>query len=278
MKSLLAPIIRPDAGDGQLAAAVALARRFGSYIEGCYARAATPVFVGDAFGMGAAYAGDLTDEWLAQEAQAEAAFRAFMDKAGIPVDASAGDVAAGWRGAASAGHVHLNEYSRLFDLVVIGRDPQDEGAAFATCEDALFEGGCPILLAPPAPPPDDFGRNILIAWNGSTETARTIALGMRLIERAEKILVLTVEGVTVPGPSGDQVATMLRRRGLTVEEKTLRAQQRTAGETILAEAAAAGCDLVFKGAYTHSRLRQMVFGGPTRHIMAESTLPVFMAH
>ena len=220
----------------------------------------------------------MTEEWLGREAQAEVGFRAFMEQAGIPVGGTAGGVSAGWRGAAANGHVRINEYSRLFDLVLLGRDPADEGAAFAICEDALFEGGCPILIAPATAAPDDFGRHILIAWNGSTETARTIALGMRLIERAEKILVLTVEGVTVPGPSGEQAAAALRRRGLTVEEKTVKAQHRTAGETILAEAAAAGCDLVFKGAYTHSRLRQMVFGGPTRHIMAESTLPVFMAH
>lgn len=274
MKSLLIPLLNADDAGAQLGAAVALARRFDSYMEGFYARPETPVFVGDAFGMGAAYAGDLTGEWVAGEAKAEAAFCTFMEQAGVSVDG----VAAGWRGAADNGPVRINEYSRLFDLVVIGRDPADEGAAFSACEDALFEGGCPILLTPPAPPADDFGRRILIAWNGSTETARTIALGMRLIERAEKIRVLTVEGVTVPGPSGAQVAAALSRRGLTVEESTVRTRQRSAGETILAEASDAGADLVFKGAYTHSRLRQMVFGGPTRHIMAESPLPVFMAH
>jgi nucleotide-binding universal stress UspA family protein len=277
MKSLLAPLVRPDAVDAQLGAALSIARRFDGYIEGCYARPATPVFVGDAFGMGAAYAGDMTTEWLGKEAEAQSAFRAFMDGAGVPADGAPGGISAAWHGALD-GPVRINEYSRLFDLVVIGRDPDDEGAAFAACEDALFEGGCPILLAPAAPPPDDFGGHILIAWNGSTETARTIALGMRLIERADKILVLTVEGATVPGPSGEQVAAALRRRGLTVDEKTVRTQQRSAGEAILAEAASAGADLVFKGAYTHSRLRQMVFGGPTRHIMASSSLPVFMAH
>ena len=37
-------------------------------------------------------------------------------------------------------------------------------------------------------------------------------------------------------------------------------------------------DLIIKGAYTQSRLRQMIFGGATRHILANATLPVFMAH
>ena len=49
------------------------------------------------------------------------------------------------------------------------------------------------------------------------------------------------------------------------------------GEVILAEAAALGCDLLVKGAYTQSRLRQMFFGG-TSHILGNTTIPVLMAH
>jgi nucleotide-binding universal stress UspA family protein len=33
-----------------------------------------------------------------------------------------------------------------------------------------------------------------------------------------------------------------------------------------------------KGAFTRSRLRQLVFGGATSHIMAHAELPVLMAH
>ena len=47
---------------------------------------------------------------------------------------------------------------------------------------------------------------------------------------------------------------------------------------ILAEAESLGCDLIVKGAYTQSRLRQMIFGGTTRHIIAEANVPVLMAH
>jgi nucleotide-binding universal stress UspA family protein len=53
---------------------------------------------------------------------------------------------------------------------------------------------------------------------------------------------------------------------------------RSTGESILAEATSLGSDLLIKGAFTQSRLRQMIFGGATRHIIAEAGLPVFMAH
>jgi len=58
----------------------------------------------------------------------------------------------------------------------------------------------------------------------------------------------------------------------------LKAERRGAGEVILSRARDLGCDLLIKGAYTQSRLRQMIFGGTTRHILANATLPVLMAH
>jgi nucleotide-binding universal stress UspA family protein len=58
---------------------------------------------------------------------------------------------------------------------------------------------------------------------------------------------------------------------------TLDPRGRSTGEAILAHAASLGCDLLIKGAYTQSRLRQIIFGGATRHILANATLPVLMA-
>jgi nucleotide-binding universal stress UspA family protein len=54
--------------------------------------------------------------------------------------------------------------------------------------------------------------------------------------------------------------------------------RRRTGEVILAHANALGCDLLIKGAYTQSRLRQMIFGGTTRYILSNAQLPVLMAH
>jgi nucleotide-binding universal stress UspA family protein len=62
------------------------------------------------------------------------------------------------------------------------------------------------------------------------------------------------------------------------ESITVPPEGRSTGEAILANAAALKCDLLIKGAYTQSRLRQMIFGGATRHILANTTLPVLMAN
>ena len=54
--------------------------------------------------------------------------------------------------------------------------------------------------------------------------------------------------------------------------------RRAVGEAMLDESAKQGVDLVVKGAYTNSRLRQMIFGGATSHILAYTEIPVIMSH
>ena len=78
----------------------------------------------------------------------------------------------------------LGSRGRIFDLVVVGRPLPDAVApSMAALETALFETGRPLLIAPPTPP-ERLGENIVVAWNGSTETARTVAFAMPLLTSA----------------------------------------------------------------------------------------------
>jgi nucleotide-binding universal stress UspA family protein len=157
-------------------------------------------------------------------------------------------------------------------------DEDTPGLHSRALESGLFESGRPLLVAPPSPP-SRIATNILIAWNGSTEQARANALAMPLLQQAERVTVLTVAGGTgVPGPSGEQVVRYLERNGVPVSPHKVEAGDRSTGEAVLAAAESLGCDLLVKGAFTQSRLRQMIFGGATRHILANAALPILMAH
>ena len=102
---------------------------------------------------------------------------------------------------------------------------------------------------------------------------------MPLLQQAESVKVLTIPGgAGVPGPSGEQVTRCLNRNGVVATPLTVELDGRSTGETILAAAALQDCDLLIKGAYTQSRLREWIFGGATRHIVTNATLPVLMAH
>ena len=89
---------------------------------------------------------------------------------------------------------------------------------------------------------------------------------------------VSVEGGMPPGPSAEDLSRSLSRHGMSVSWRHVPAKGRTPGEIFLAEAQEAGADLLIKGAYTKSRLRQMIFGGATRHIIMEATMPVLLAH
>jgi nucleotide-binding universal stress UspA family protein len=123
------------------------------------------------------------------------------------------------------------------------------------------------------------GEVIAIAWNGSTETALTVALGMPFIRRAKHVAIVAVgaQHMPEPGPEGEELARTLERHGIEVSLRTAVGRQKPQGESFLKEAIAAGADMLFKGAYTQSRIRQMIFGGATRHIIMEANLPVLMA-
>jgi nucleotide-binding universal stress UspA family protein len=101
---------------------------------------------------------------------------------------------------------------------------------------------------------------------------------MPLLLKAQHVIVLSLEGWGVSGPSGEELAWSLERNGVRAEPIARGVKSRTVGEAILEYAGSFHADLLIKGAYTQSRLRQMIFGGPTSHILAHAKLPVFMAH
>jgi len=142
---------------------------------------------------------------------------------------------------------------------------------------AIEDSGHPVLMAPPLPP-RSFGENVVIHWNASTETARAILFALPILRRAKRVLLLGIEGHIVPGPSAKDALAHLEINGITASEKTVVPRSGRQGEAILAEARAQGADLLIKGAYTQSRLRQMIFGGATSHILSAAELPVFFAH
>jgi hypothetical protein len=166
----------------------------------------------------------------------------------------------------------------VFDITVLGGPAGSrQGPRMVTLEAALFESGRPVLLAPPVAP-RTIGDTVLIAWNCSTEQARTTAFAIPLLRKSRRVVVCTVEGATVPGPSGEEVARHLQRNDVAAEAIIISPGQQRPGEAIMARAQALGCDLVVKGAFTQSRLRQMIFGGTTQYILTHATLPVLLAH
>ncbi len=219
-------------------------------------------------GMGAPIGGGLAED--AEERQRVAAVKQAFD-------ARAAGLRSEWRSADDSGPTAIGIIGRAYDLIVMpqpGALPKMPESVFET---ALFDSGRPVLVVPTG-----FngmvGKKILFAWNGSTESARAISLAMPLMSNAEAIEVLSVDGAMVPGPSSAEIAESLSRHDLKVTSQHVKPGTRSAGQTIVDTAVAVGADLIVKGAYTQSRLRQMIFGGMTRHLILHSPLPVLFSY
>ena len=285
MRTILAHLESSPVLPSLLRCAWLLGEHDGTYIEGLHMRPSQPdVIAAGADGFIAA-APDLIagfeQEARERAERAIAAFTAFMAEHGL---ARTGDPGAGdgpladWRIETAGGQAAIGQRGRLFDAIVVGRPLRDHPApSVAALESALFDSGRPILVAPPNPP-ETMGRHVVVAWNGASETARTLAFGRSLLRAAERVTVLTVEGGSVAGPSGEELVVAMKRGGIDASMRHAARGDATAGERVLAETTAIGGDLLLKGAYTQSRLRQMIFGGVTSHILANAELPVFMAN
>jgi nucleotide-binding universal stress UspA family protein len=278
MKNILVPTETHEVMASVLETAALVQRRFDGYVEGFALRPAVPDYVPIDMVSGLAWH---VDEKADEETRRSAfeMFEAFVKARGLPeVPAGSPDPGYGWHAKAPAGDMFLASHGRIFDLVVLGRPVAGKAQpSMASLEAVLFESGRPLLIAPPEPP-RTLGDTVVIAWNGSTETARTVAFATPFLRSANRIVVLSMEGWGVPGPSGEQLASALRRSGHVVETVMSPREHRNDGETILARVQELGADLLVKGAYTQSRLRQMIFGGATAHILASATVPVLMAN
>ena len=258
-----------------------LGRQFESYIEGAFCRQLLPVIAGEGITLPGDYLAALEEEGRRQSEEARDVFFQLIGEADIP-EADLEEVTvglrAGWTEMVGTGTGGLAEYARLFDVSIIAR-PDDEVAVEwkSTIEALLFESGRPILLVGDEVP-SVVGDRVVVAWNGSVEAARSVAMSEALLLNSSEVVVVTVAGATVPGPSAKQVVAQMCARNIPARAETIERGEATVGGAFLDYVEDFDADLLIKSAFTQSRFRQWVFGGATKEIISTASIPVFMCH
>jgi nucleotide-binding universal stress UspA family protein len=174
------------------------------------------------------------------------------------------------------------EHSRSADLIVAGQTDHDwDTSPFQDVAEHLALGsGRPVLVVPYIGRYAEIGRNVVIAWKAGREAARAVFDALPILKRAEQVQILEIdEGGGRRGPSVDSsIAVALARHGIKPDVRTSVAGDIGIGDEILSRLADMGADLLVMGAYGHSRMRQLVFGGVTRHIARHMTVPTLFSH
>ena len=174
--------------------------------------------------------------------------------------------------------------ARAADIVVLTNRRQSGeniDVRFAP-ERVILDSGRPVLLLPEKGNVRIAGARVTIAWNNRREAARAVFDALPLLKKAGPIRILTIEdsrrGGDSGGMSGADIAAALSRHGLDVDIDTASGRSSSTGEIILEQLASDGSDILVMGGYGHTRFRELVLGGVTRHVLETAGIPVLMAH
>lgn len=274
-KHLVAYVKRDPEGATYLHAAGELARRFQARLTGVFGLPDLALMRGTL--------DRLPDSTLARRFVTEAYESAELYESRFRRQMSAAGVECDWRSAEGDPAQVMTLASRVADLAIVEQfHSETDESAWLVPEEVALNGGSPTLVVPHSCSEPSIGRRVLIAWNGSREAAQAIGAAMPLIDRAEALVVLS-------GESKERFATVTRRPHLSIEHR-LRAHCKSVelidfqpafgleGEGILSAAQSHGCDIVVMGAYGHSRIREALLGGATRHVLRHAQLPVLFSH
>jgi nucleotide-binding universal stress UspA family protein len=286
-KSILVALDGSDAGEAVLATALTVGRAMSAHLEVFHVRAdskeAVPLLGEGMSGAMIEEMIDLADREADERAsKARATYDAGIGGANLPVietGPSDQGASASWHEETGREDEMIARYGRLADLIIAGRPrPDAERPSMLTLHAALFETGQPVLVAPPVAP-SEIGRRVAISWNGSAEAARATSAAVPFLTAADEVVILNVEtDKAVSRVGADSLARHLAWHGISARSERISQGAAPVGETLLAEAAKCNADMLVMGAYTHSRVVQIILGGVTRYVLNNATIPLFMAH
>ncbi len=150
----------------------------------------------------------------------------------------------------------------------------------------LMESGRPVLIIPKrghfAPRGEGIAEKAIVGINGTKESSRAMFDALPLLRLVKETRLVWVDPYTQGREAGEipgaEEAAVLARHGIKAVAEPMMTDGRNAGEALLMRANDLGADLLVMGAYAHSRMREFVFGGATRHVLEHMTIPVLMSH
>ena len=284
-KTILVPVSSPEASQSTLEAALLVAKLWKSHLEVMHVRPdprGLVPYTGE--GMDGSMIEEIMDvterEGGERAIETRRMFDAFCANHSLTVSekpSSDAGVTASWREEAGREDEIVALRGRLYDVIVVGRQvPNSPLPSPITLEAALHDTGRPILVTPPHAP-SNTGRHISIAWEASPEAARTIAVSIQALVEAETVTILAPNLAQPLALDPQELVERLVWHGVDAKLHSFDAQASELGPAFLSQASEVGADMLVKGAYSQSRLRQMVVGGRTRHILAHTTIPVLLA-
>ncbi|WP_456622657.1 universal stress protein [Bradyrhizobium sp. P5_C12] len=175
----------------------------------------------------------------------------------------------------------LAEHARFSDLTLVPVKPHDSRTEHVI-ETLLFESGRPLLLCPEQLVDElrpEF-ENVMIAWDHSGRAARAVGDALPLLQAAASVRVVTVADDVTDAmvQSGTALVDHLREHGVHASFETTKGSGSSIGKVLGSWANSHAIDAIVMGAYHHSRLNEIVWGGVTKTVIGQPPCWVMISH
>ena len=283
LHTIMLPVRGDGKGDNVLAHAAALARRFGAGVQmvNCAPRTSDvmpfgvviPQVVRRQIEEAMSANADVNEAQLLEEFKVLAAelglaeqdhkdgkaTARFIDFEGKQVDA-------------------VKTFGRLVDLICVPQPDPKLNLGFNTLKSALFTSGRPVMMCPPQDSvADSFADHVAIAWNGSIEATRAVAMAMPLIASATSVTIIAgAPESTVPRP--EEVKRYLTLKGVDAGLRLFSPESGNVGVQLLEQTKASGAGVLIMGAYHESYERESLFGGNSQAVVEKADIPIVLVH
>lgn len=202
----------------------------------------------------------------------EEVFKRTVGQSGLPFEWRV------FRGTSGTTSTGMTETTRCADLIISSQPRPGYPSEF---NDLLFESGRPVLFIPWVARQMPNLKRVLVAWDGSREAARAAFDSIPLLKTADMVEIFSVDPQDTrtqsAGMAGADLATSLDRHGVKATLNSLTSNNLSVASILENRLADMSADLMVMGAYSHSRLRETVFGGVTRTLLESMTVPVLMS-
>ena len=212
-------------------------------------------------------------EWSQRATTVGELFEAEAREAGVSFRFRIADRASiGWK----------NLYAHYSDLL-IATQPNAEASGMilpAVPEEVLMSAGVPMIVLPHRWKSRTATENIVIAWSPSSQATRAVHDAMPILTRALKVTVFAFDSPS-DGRDADinPLCDHLQAHGIVAEtDRWSDTGELSVIEALFASRGMEDADMIVAGAYSHSRFRETLFGGVTRDLLHQFSVPVLVSH
>lgn len=175
----------------------------------------------------------------------------------------------------------LTRHAHVADMTIVSQSTEgsylEDRVRTRLAEEITLVSGSPVLLLPRIDPIPAFAQHIMVAWHPNREAVRALRDSLPFLRAAHRVSVVSVGETRQETDSEHEVVAHLHRHEVKARAVQV-PEDDNIGPKLLATAEKLGCDMMVMGAYGHSRVRELLLGGATRHVFRHTRIPVLLSH